>query len=75
MSEPTTDQMRTGVDPSIPAVALRGLHKAYRTTKAVDGVDLVIAPGEVVALWDPTGPASRPRSTCCSGWAVPTPAR
>ena len=38
-----------------PAIELAGLRKAYGTTKAVDGVDLVVAPGEVVALLGPNG--------------------
>ncbi len=37
------------------AVALRGLHKGFGEVKAVDGVDLVVAPGEVVALLGPNG--------------------
>src|SRR5258708_5452842 len=37
------------------AIDLRGLHKAYGTTKAVDGVDLTVAPGEIVALLGPNG--------------------
>jgi ABC-2 type transport system ATP-binding protein len=37
------------------AVALRGLRKYYGEVRAVDGVDLVIAPGEVVALLGPNG--------------------
>ena len=37
------------------AVSLAGLHKSYGDIHAVDGVDLVIAPGEVVALLGPNG--------------------
>jgi ABC-2 type transport system ATP-binding protein len=37
------------------AVDVEGLHKRYGEVRAVDGVDLVIAPGEVVALLGPNG--------------------
>ena len=37
------------------AVSLRGLRRHYGDVRAVDGVDLVIAPGEVVALLGPNG--------------------
>jgi ABC-2 type transport system ATP-binding protein len=37
------------------AVSLRGLHKTFGPVHAVDGVDMLIAPGEVVALLGPNG--------------------
>jgi ABC-2 type transport system ATP-binding protein len=37
------------------AVALSGLRRSYGQVRAVDGVDLTIAPGEVVALLGPNG--------------------
>jgi ABC-2 type transport system ATP-binding protein len=36
-------------------VVLRGLRRSYGPVRAVDGVDLTIAPGEVVALLGPNG--------------------
>ncbi|HTY73415.1 MAG TPA: ABC transporter ATP-binding protein [Actinomycetes bacterium] len=38
-----------------PVIALRDVRKAYGGSKAVDGIDLTIAPGEVVALLGPNG--------------------
>ncbi|MBA3905203.1 MAG: ABC transporter ATP-binding protein [Pseudonocardiales bacterium] len=37
------------------AVLLRGLHRGYKDVRAVDGVDLTIGAGEVVALLGPNG--------------------
>jgi ABC-2 type transport system ATP-binding protein len=41
--------------PAGAAVAVRDLHRGYGNVRAVDGVDLTIAPGEVVALLGPNG--------------------
>ncbi|WP_116953574.1 ABC transporter ATP-binding protein [Jiangella endophytica] len=41
--------------PAPHAVRLTGLRKSYGATVAVDGVDLEIAPGEIVALLGPNG--------------------
>lgn len=38
-----------------PAVNVSGLHKSFGDVRAVDGIDLEIAPGEVVALLGPNG--------------------
>ena len=37
------------------AIDLRGLHKSFGTVRAVDGIDLAITPGEVVAFLGPNG--------------------
>ncbi|WP_267937930.1 ABC transporter ATP-binding protein [Saccharothrix sp. S26] len=37
------------------ALAMRDLHKAFGEVRAVDGVDLTVSPGEVVALLGPNG--------------------
>src|SRR4051794_32443399 len=52
MNETLSPQTRAATG---AAVALTGLRRSYGQVKAVDGVDLTIAPGEVVALLGPNG--------------------
>jgi iron(III) transport system ATP-binding protein len=39
----------------VPGVSIRGLHKRYGDIAAVDGLDLDVKPGELVALLGPSG--------------------
>ncbi|HEX9126629.1 MAG TPA: ATP-binding cassette domain-containing protein, partial [Methylomirabilota bacterium] len=39
----------------MPGVTLRGLHKRYGDVGAVEGLDLRVEPGELVALLGPSG--------------------
>ncbi len=43
------------MSPADPAIDVRGLRKHYGPIRAVDGVDLTIAPGQVYALLGPNG--------------------
>jgi ABC-2 type transport system ATP-binding protein len=52
MTEQLTDRSTTTTR---TALALHGLRKSFGDVTAVDGVDLVVAPGEVVALLGPNG--------------------
>ncbi len=45
----------TGTGSTAPHLVLRGVRKAFGHTVAVDGVDLVVAPGEFLALLGPSG--------------------
>ncbi|GGK66180.1 amino acid ABC transporter ATP-binding protein [Nocardia camponoti] len=38
-----------------PAIAARAIHKSFRGTEVLRGVDLTVAPGEVVAVIGPSG--------------------
>ncbi|MET9025549.1 ABC transporter ATP-binding protein [Nocardia sp. NPDC004168] len=58
MTSATTTAVQSPTRPA-PAVALRDLRKSFRTpagvVHAVDGLDLVIEPGEIVAFLGPNG--------------------
>jgi ABC-2 type transport system ATP-binding protein len=53
-----TDSPIAAVGPVLdaaPAIRLAGVHKSYGSVRAVDGLDLTIAPGEIVAVLGPNG--------------------
>jgi len=50
-----TARAQRAAETGSPAIDLRGLRKAYGATRAVDGVDLTVGHGEVVALLGPNG--------------------
>ncbi|WP_235459220.1 ABC transporter ATP-binding protein [Streptomyces olivochromogenes] len=55
-----------------PALRITGLRKDYGDVKAVRGVDLTIAPGEVVALLGPNGAGKSTTVDMILGLAKPT---
>jgi ABC-2 type transport system ATP-binding protein len=62
----------SAVDPAAgAAVELSGLVKSYGPVRAVDGVDLLIAPGEVVALLGPNGAGKSTTIDMLLGLAAP----
>ena len=57
------------------AISVTGLVKTFGRTRALDGLDLTVAPARCTASWARTAPARPPRSGCCSACCAPTPAR
>lgn len=57
------------------AVAISGLRKHFGETKAVDGLDLLVAPGEVVALLGPNGAGKTTTVETLEGYRHPASGR
>src|SRR5690625_496191 len=55
-----------------PTIALHDLHKSFGRIRAVDGIDLAIAAGEVVALLGPNGAGKSTTIDLALGLARPT---
>ncbi|ERK70199.1 hypothetical protein N136_03472, partial [Leifsonia aquatica ATCC 14665] len=55
-----------------PAIRLAGLRKSFGSLTAVDGVDLTIRPGEVVALLGPNGAGKSTTIDLALGLARPS---
>ncbi len=47
--------MHAGTDGGIPMVEIKALHKSFGELKVLQGVDLAVAPGEVVVIIGPSG--------------------
>src|SRR5215510_13417152 len=71
MTTMSTGQQQPGVTgPS--AIELRGVHKHFGKVKAVQGIDLAIAPGEIVALLGPNGAGKTTTIDMILGLSQPT---
>ena len=59
------------MEPATPALRALGLVKSFRSTRAVDGVDLEVRPGERVALLGPNGAGKTTTLLMCLGTITP----
>jgi ABC-2 type transport system ATP-binding protein len=71
MTTTSTGQERPGVT-GPAAIELRGVHKHFGKVRAVRGVDLTIAPGEIVALLGPNGAGKTTTIDMILGLSQPT---
>ena len=64
------------MSPSEPALSLRGVRKVYAAAThpvvAVDGIDVTVAPGEIVAFLGPNGAGKTTTLDMCLGLVPPT---
>ncbi|WP_159718554.1 ABC transporter ATP-binding protein [Actinomyces marmotae] len=67
---PTPDP-RAGRSAQPPAVEVTGLVKTFGTVRAVDGIDLRVAPGEVVAFLGPNGAGKSTTLDIILGFSTP----
>src|SRR5438034_8477022 len=54
-----------------PALLVRDLHKHYADVRAVDGLDLAVAPGECFGLLGPNGAGKTTTIEICEGLLNP----
>lgn len=65
-------RLESGIDPSIPSLALRGLSKDFAGLPALQGVDMTIAPGEIRALVGANGSGKSTLIKILTGYYRPT---
>src|SRR6478735_4062068 len=66
---PITASPRPSDQPA--AILLEGVQKAYGAVRAVDGLDLAIAPGEIVAVLGPNGAGKSTTTEMITGLTEP----
>ena len=59
----------TDVDP--PALSMRGVHKSFGSVRAVEGLDLTVRPGTLVAVLGPNGAGKTTAVEMCEGLRRP----
>ena len=58
----TSNRATTGVTSTGAAISARGLRKSFGEKTVLDGIDLTVQQGSILALLGPTGPARPPQS-------------
>lgn len=68
----STAPAATAPDGAVPLLQLAGVRAAYGRIEVLHGVDLVVAPGTVVALLGPNGAGKTTTLKVASGQMTPT---